>query len=76
MLVAVIFRLVSAIKIFDTVYVLTQGGPSYATEVMSIFVQRTFVFNYDLAYASATSLLFTVAVFVLALFMIRVMRRS
>lgn len=76
MLVAVIFRLVSAVKIFDTVYVLTQGGPSYASEVVSIFVQRTFVFNYDIAYASATSILFMIAVFLLALVMIRVMRRS
>lgn len=76
MIVALIFRLVAAFKMFDTVYVLTQGGPSYASEVISIFVQRTFVFNYELAYASTVSLIFMVIVFVVSLLFIRVMRRS
>jgi len=76
MLVAIIFRLVSALKIFDTVYVLTQGGPSFASEVISIFVQRTFVFQYEIAYASAASIIFMIMTFALAIAMIRVMRWS
>jgi multiple sugar transport system permease protein len=76
MIVAVIFRLLTAAKMFDAVYVLTNGGPSYGTDVISLFVQRTFVFDYQLSYASAASIMFMLVMFVLAFFLARVMRRS
>jgi multiple sugar transport system permease protein len=75
-IVAVIFRLLTAAKMFDTVYVLTRGGPSFSTDVISSFVQRTFVFAYELSYASAAAIMFMVVMFILALVLTRVMRRS
>jgi len=76
LIVAVVFRLVTAVKMFDVVYVLTQGGPSFATDVISIFVQRTFVFYYELSYASAASIIFMLVAFMLAISLTKVMRWS
>lgn len=47
----------TAFKVFDTVYILTHGGPASATEVLSFLIYRTgFKFS-QLAYASALSYL-------------------
>jgi len=39
-LVILVIRLVDAVRIFDVVYVLTQGGPGDATEVLSSFIYK------------------------------------
>jgi multiple sugar transport system permease protein len=75
-IVAAVFRLLTAAKLFDTVYVLTQGGPSFGTDVVSLFVQRTFVFSYELSYASAGAVIFMVFMFVVAFALTKVMRRT
>ncbi|MEM2154803.1 MAG: sugar ABC transporter permease [Nitrososphaeria archaeon] len=47
----------TAFKVFDTVYILTHGGPASATEVLSFLIYRIgFKFS-QLAYASALSYL-------------------
>jgi multiple sugar transport system permease protein len=74
--IAVVFRLLTAAKMFDSVYVLTNGGPVFGTDVISLLVQRTFVFYYQLSYASAVALMFMVIMFALAFFLARAMRRS
>lgn len=43
-LVMLFIRLIDAFKIFDTIYVLTKGGPGVATESISIFAYR---FNFE-----------------------------
>ncbi|UCC83360.1 MAG: sugar ABC transporter permease, partial [Gemmatimonadota bacterium] len=40
LLVAVLFRIVEAIKAFDLVWVLTKGGPGDATELVAINLYR------------------------------------
>lgn len=55
-IVAVSFRLVDCFtRIFDMVYVLTNGGPGYATKVLPILIQQTGLkfFKYGLASAMA-----------------------
>ena len=37
---AFLFRIVDALKLFDTVFVLTQGGPGRATELLSMHIFR------------------------------------
>jgi len=43
-LVMLLIRLIDAFKIFDTIYILTKGGPGVATESISIFAYR---FNFE-----------------------------
>ncbi len=43
-LVMLLIRLIDAFKIFDTIYILTKGGPGVSTESISIFAYR---FNFE-----------------------------
>jgi multiple sugar transport system permease protein len=43
-LVMLLIRLIDAFKIFDTIYILTKGGPGVATESISLFAYR---FNFE-----------------------------
>jgi multiple sugar transport system permease protein len=60
--IAVVFRLMFAIATFDTVYVLTKGGPARATDLISLFIQREGFVNLNIASASAISFLVLIAV--------------
>jgi multiple sugar transport system permease protein len=49
-LVAVIFRFMDCLKIFDIIYVLTTGGPGDATKSMQVgaYIQSVLNFNYSM----------------------------
>jgi len=53
MLVAVVFRAIDAFRVFDTIYVLTGGGPADSTETLSIYVYRTLFHALEFGYGSA-----------------------
>jgi multiple sugar transport system permease protein len=54
--VAVLFRTIDASKTFDTIYVLTGGGPGGATELISLYAYRIAFQNWDLSNAAAVCL--------------------
>ena len=54
-LVAVLLRAMDCLRLFDSVYILTRGGPGNATETISYFIYRTAFENFDLGYAAAVS---------------------
>jgi multiple sugar transport system permease protein len=54
-MVAVLLRSMDCLRLFDSVYILTRGGPGNATETISYFIYRTAFENFDLGYASAIS---------------------
>lgn len=64
--VAVVFRLIEALKTFDPIVVITQGGPGFATETLNIYIYNTAFQYQQLGYASALLLVFFVIVFGLA----------
>jgi multiple sugar transport system permease protein len=66
-LVAVIFRFMDCLKIFDIVYVLTAGGPGDATTTISYYMYQTGFQFYRFGYASAIGLVTFVGVLVLTL---------
>jgi len=61
--VAVLFRAVDALRVFDLVYVLTGGGPGTATEPVGLYTFSVLLQHLRFGYGSALS----VIVFVLAL---------
>ncbi|WP_119273862.1 carbohydrate ABC transporter permease [Taklimakanibacter deserti] len=63
-MIAVVFRLMFAIATFDTVYVLTKGGPARATDLVTLFIQREGFVNLNIAFASAVSFLVLIAVLI------------
>ena len=71
-LIAIILRSVDAIRIFDKIWVLTRGGPSRATEVLSILIFKEGFLYFNLGYAAALSLFFLAIVVVLSFLFIRI----
>jgi multiple sugar transport system permease protein len=57
LLVVVMIRVMDAFRIFDTVYILTGGGPDNATEMVSTFAYRVAFQYFNTGYASALSYL-------------------
>jgi multiple sugar transport system permease protein len=68
--VAAIIRTIDALKAFDTIYVITQGGPGTASETINIFLYLNAFAYYELGYASAVVLVFFVLIIVLSLVML------
>ena len=64
--VAVMRRAIDASKVFDTIYVLTGGGPGNATEVISTFAYRTNFIRWDLGYGATVCLVLAFASLVVA----------
>ncbi len=55
--VALIFRTITAIQTFDIPYAMTNGGPGTATETMAMYIHKTTIDFLDLGYGSALATL-------------------
>jgi ABC-type sugar transport system permease subunit len=55
--VAVLFRAIDALRIFDLVYVLTGGGPGGSTETLSVYAYKLFFYKGDFGQGAATSVI-------------------
>lgn len=49
---ALVFRTLDAFRVFDAVYVLTDGGPANTTETLSIYAYKTLLRSSDFGYGS------------------------
>ena len=74
--IAVILRVLMALKLFDVIYVLTAGGPGTLTENLAFYTYVQGFRYFNMGYAAALSLLQLVVVIVLAKVLIRLTRRS
>ncbi|GAP37946.1 sugar ABC transporter permease [Piscinibacter sakaiensis] len=72
LMVAVIFRLLDALRVFDLIFVLTSNSGS--TISMSGFVRREMVDNGNLGFGSAASTSLTLIIFVTAVLFLRAAR--
>ena len=64
--VALLFRALDAFKIFDLVYMFTQGGPGTTTETASWYIYRLGFQFFRMGYASAISFLILIMLSILA----------
>jgi multiple sugar transport system permease protein len=53
--VAVLLRVIDAMRTYDTVYIVTRGGPDLATDLISVYLQRVNFKFFDLGYGAALS---------------------
>ena len=72
-LVALIFRTLDALRVFDLVFVLTGGGPGTSTEVISMYAFTSLLQNLRFGYGSALSVIVFVIGFSLALGYVRML---
>ncbi|CAN5803469.1 sugar ABC transporter permease [soil metagenome] len=57
-IVAVTFRLIDALKTFDIIFVITQGGPGFASETLNLYVYSTSFQYQNLGYAASLLVVF------------------
>jgi ABC-type sugar transport system permease subunit len=74
--VALIFRTLDAFRVFDLVYVLTNGGPGTSTEPVALYTFDTLLQNLEFGYGAALSVIVFVITFALALLYVRWMGDS
>jgi len=55
LLVVLVFRSIDALRVFDSIYVLTGGGPANGTETLSIYAYKILFQTLDFGYGSALS---------------------
>jgi multiple sugar transport system permease protein len=75
-MVAAVIRLIDALKTFDTIYVITLGGPGTASETINILLYQTAFAYYDLGYASAMVVVFFVLILLISLLLLRFRQRE
>ena len=71
-----ILRSADVLKLFDTVYTMTRGGPGSSTELISIYIQRIGFRVFDIGVASAQALLLLVITIVLSRIYIRLIYKE
>jgi multiple sugar transport system permease protein len=69
-LVVLLIRTMSLLKRFDFIYTLTGGGPGFATEVATLYIQRTAIEDFNFNMAAAASWILLLVVLPFSLFMI------
>lgn len=71
LLVALLFRLLDALKIFDIIFILTNGGPGYSTETFPFYLyQQSFIYG-RFGYSAAASYLFLIVVVIITTILVR-----
>jgi len=69
-----LYAAIEAMRFFDLIWVTTQGGPGYATEVLTTHVYKTFFLVGDFGYASVLSVVLLVIVLSLSAVAFRLLR--
>lgn len=70
-LVALLFRTVFALRMFDEIWVLTKGGPQNATESLSLLLYKSAFEVFDVSHAAGLSILLLLITSALALVMVK-----
>ena len=70
-IIAALLRMIDAARTYDIVHLLTRGGPDFATDVASIYLQRVNFQFFNLGYGSALSWLLLVAILIVVLVYVR-----
>jgi multiple sugar transport system permease protein len=73
--VALVFRTLDAFRVFDAIYVLTEGGPANSTETLSIYAYKVLMRSGDFGYGSTLSVVTFACIAVLAFVLVRLFGR-
>jgi len=76
LMVAVIIRTIDALKSFDIIYAITQGGPGTASETINLYLYSVAFAYYDVGYGSAIAVVFFALVVALSLLMLYLRQRT
>src|SRR5690349_24061863 len=54
-LIVLLLRTMDLLRVFDQIFILTEGGPGFATETISLYIYRTAFRFFNFGYAAAMS---------------------
>jgi multiple sugar transport system permease protein len=74
--VALVIRTIDALKAFDTIFVISGGGPGSASETINLLLYLTAFNYYDMGYASAIVVVFFLLILAITLVLLRVRQRE
>jgi multiple sugar transport system permease protein len=73
--IAAMIRMIDAVKSFDIIFAITQGGPGSASETVNLYLYSVAFVYYDIGYGSAIALVFFVIIVMLAAVMLYARQR-
>ena len=76
LVVAAVIRTIDAVKAFDTIYVISQGGPGTASETINLYLYLQAFAFYNVGKASAVVVVFFIIILALALLLLYVRQRA
>ncbi len=72
--VALLFRSIDCLKTFDIIYVMTAGGPGFASETLNVYTFQVGLFYFHIGYASSLLVILFALVLGVSLILIKVRR--
>jgi multiple sugar transport system permease protein len=76
LVVAILFRAIDALKTFDIIFVMTQGGPANATETINLLLFNQAFSYFNMGYASSMAVALFALVLGASLLLIKVRRST
>jgi multiple sugar transport system permease protein len=73
--IAGMIRMIDAVKSFDIIFAITQGGPGSASETINVYLYSVAFVYYDLGYGSAIAVVFFLLIIALAALMLYARKR-
>jgi multiple sugar transport system permease protein len=73
-LIALLLRTMDLLRVFDQIFILTEGGPGFATETVSLYIYRTAFRFSNFGYATAMSFVLLTITNVISVGYIRVLQ--
>ena len=75
-MVALLFRSIDCLKTFDIIYVMTAGGPGFASETLNVYTFQVGLFYFHIGYACSLLVILFALVLGVSLVLIKVRRGS
>lgn len=75
-LIALLLRTMDLLRVFDQIFILTEGGPGFATETVSLYIYRAAFRFFDFGYAAAMSFVLLLITNIISLGYIRLLQRQ
>ena len=73
-LIALLLRTMDLLRVFDHIFILTEGGPGFATETLSLYIYRTAFRFSNFGYAAAMSFVLLLLTNLISIAYIRMLR--
>ena len=74
LLIVLLLRTMDLLRVFDQIFIITEGGPGFATETVSLYIYRTAFRFSDFGYASAMSFVLLIITNIISTIYIRMLQ--